>query len=66
MDDKEYKELKAKFLRIFANVPLPLRKEIIVVVGENTFNWTTAKTEIMNDTEKAFVILEQLKKIEVL
>ncbi len=66
MDDNEYKELKAKFLRIFANVPLPLRREIIVVVGEDTFSWSTAKAEITNDTEKAPIILEQLKKIGVL
>jgi len=66
MEEKEYKELKAKFLGVFANVPYPLRKEIIVVIGEDTFNWSTAKAEIARDTEKAPIILENLKKIGVL
>ncbi|MEA3255104.1 MAG: hypothetical protein U9Q22_04665 [Candidatus Altiarchaeota archaeon] len=66
MDDNEYQELKAKFLRTFANVPQPLRKEIIVVIGEDTFNWSTAKAEIMHNTEKAAVLLERLKEIGVL
>lgn len=66
MDDNEYKELKVKFLQAFANVPHPLRKEIIAVIGEDTFNWSSAKAEIVHDTEKAPVILEHLKKIGVL
>jgi hypothetical protein len=66
MEEKEYKALKAKFLSFFANVPQPLRKEIIVVVGEDTFNWSSAKAELTNDTEKAHIILEQLKKMDVI
>jgi len=66
MDDNEYGELKSKFLQTFANVPQPLRKEIIAVIEEDTFNWHTAKAEITHDTEKAPVILERLKEVGVL
>jgi hypothetical protein len=66
MNDEEYKELKAKFLGVFANVPYPLRKEIIVVIGEDTFNWSSAKAEISRDTDKAPTLLANLKKIGVL
>lgn len=66
MDEIIYKDLKAEFLRVFSNVPYPLRKEIIVVIGEDTFNWSTAKAEISRDSEKAPVLLEHLRKIGVL
>ena len=66
MDTKEYEALKANFLRIIANVPGPLREEIIAVVGDKTFTWITANAEIKKDTKEAHVILENLKKTGVL
>ena len=63
MDKKEYEILKAKFLKLIANVPLPLRNEIIAVVGKNTISWSVADGEIKHDTKDATTILEHLKKI---
>jgi hypothetical protein len=64
--EPEYAVLKANFFAAFANVPLPLRTEIIAVVGDDSFTWYTAKLEIINDTKHASKILELLKKIGVL
>ncbi len=63
MEKKEYEQLKAKFLKLFANVPLQLRQEIIVVVDDESLSWSVASVEIKKDTKKAFIILEHLKKI---
>lgn len=63
MDKKEYEVLKAKFLSLIANVPLPLRNEIIAVVDKNTISWNVANGEIKHDTKNATIILENLKKI---
>jgi len=63
MDNKKYGVLKAKFLKSRANVPLPLRDEIIAVVGNQTFSWNAAYGEIDQDTENAELILEQLTRI---
>ena len=62
----EYEDLKSKFLKIFANIPNPLRDEIIVVIGGDTYDWRTAKAEIMNDSEQSIEILRRLKEIEVI
>ena len=63
MEKKEYEQLKAKFLKLFANVPLQLRQEIIAVVDDESLSWSVASVEIKKDTKKALIILEHLKKI---
>ena len=63
---RDYDNLKAGFLKIYANIPSPLRSEIVAVVGEETFSWAACKAEIEHDTDKAPIILAQLKKIGVL
>lgn len=63
MDKKEYELLKAKFFKLRANVPLPLRDEIIAVIGEETVSWNAAYGELKQDTDNAKIILEHLKKI---
>ena len=55
MEDK-----KAKFLRIYANVPDNLRTDIIVVVDEKTYTWNSAYFEINNNTELGQKLLKEL------
>ena len=62
----DYGVLKAKFLKLYANIPSPLRVEIVAVVDNDSFSWAACKAEIEHDTEKAQVILRQLQKIGVL
>ena len=67
MGTNDYEKLKAKFFKIFAEVPDPLRDEIIAVVDDDTYTWRTANAEIeYGDQKKAGVILKQLKKVGVL
>ena len=66
MKKTEYAPLKAEFLNVFANVPSPLRVEIIAVVDGESFSWYTANGEIEHDTSKAEHILQQLRKINVI
>jgi len=63
MNKNEYEVLKAKFLKLVASVPLPLRNEIIAVVSKKTVSWNAAYGEIKQDTDSAKIILEHLKKI---
>lgn len=55
MEDK-----KAKFLRIYANVPDKLREDIIVLVEDKTYTWNAAYFEINNNTELSKKILKEL------
>lgn len=66
MDKEEYEVLKAKFLQLFASVPLPLRNEIIALVDSQPVSWSAAYSEIMSNTPKSQVILTHLKQISLL
>lgn len=61
MEDK-----KAKFLKIFANVPENLRKDIIVVISKKPYTWNTAFIEIRNNTELGKKILKTLEEIGII
>ncbi len=66
MNNNEYEVLKAKFLKLFASVPLPLRDEIIALVENQPISWSAAYGEIRQDTDKAKIILTHLKRIGLL
>jgi len=66
MNKEKYEVLKAKFLKLFANVPLPLRDEIIALVDNQPISWTAAYGEIAHDATKSEVILTHLKQIGLL
>lgn len=55
--------LKARFLRTFANLPLGLRNEIAVVVENDSLSWNALKIEVENNTsvgQKGLEILDRL------
>ncbi len=55
---------KAKFLKIYANVPDALREDILVVVNQQPYTWNTAFLEVRNDTllgKKIIKVLEEMK-----
>ena len=66
MDKSDYEILKAKFLKLVANVHIPLREEIIAVVDNKTVSWNVAYGEVKNDTKNSEEILKHLKQIGLL
>jgi hypothetical protein len=66
MDTAKYDILKAKFLKLYANVPYPLRGEIVAIVGDDTFSWATANAEVRHDGKNAKTILEQIQKLDLI
>lgn len=59
-------EKRDKFLKIFANLPLPIRDEIILSLEEKPLTWNVAYIEIINDTPLSKEILEKLEKIGII
>lgn len=58
---------KAKFLKVYANLPINLRNEIILVIEDKEpITWNVAFIEINNDTELGNIILEKLKKLNII
>lgn len=62
----DYEHLKAQFLSSYANVPEPLREQIITVVNGETYSWYTAKAEILNNTKIGKIILLNLTRMKVI
>ena len=57
---------KAKFLKIYANIPINFRNEIVIVIDNQPLTWNVAKVEIKNDTELGKKILEKLVNMEII
>ncbi len=58
---------KAKFFKIYANLPLGVRNtEIIAVIDNEPLTWNVAKIEIENNTLKGKKILKELLKMKII
>lgn len=57
---------RAKFFEVYANIPLGVRNEIIVVVDGEPLSWKAAKLEVEQDTPKSKEILDILTKLKIL
>lgn len=60
------KGAKERFLKIYANVPLGVRKEIIVTLDNKPISWDVAFIEISNNTKVSKIILEKLNKLGII
>ena len=61
MEDK-----RAKFMKIFANVPEDIRQDIIAVIDKKPYTWNTAFLEIKDKTELGKKILKVLEGIGII
>ncbi len=58
--------LKASFLKIYADIPLGARGEIIAVINDEPITWNSARVEIENDTAIGKKILDQLVDLKII
>ena len=60
-------EQKQKFYKVFANLPINLREEVILVIpGKGPITWQVAFLEVDNDTELGIMILEKLSDLKII
>lgn len=58
---------KARFLKIYANLPINLRNEIVLVLDESgPITWNAAYIEINNDTKLGEQIFDKLVKLKII
>lgn len=62
----EIRGLREEFLRIYADIPLNLRKEIILVLDKEPITWNVAYIEVSNNTEKSRKILKMLRELKII
>ena len=59
-------DTRAKFLKIYANLPLNERDRVIVIIDGQPLTWNAAWLEIDNNTTKGKEILEKLTLLKIL
>lgn len=57
---------KAQFNKIYANLPLGMREEIIVVIDDEPLTWNSAGLEVEQDTYAGYEILQALDRLKLL
>lgn len=56
---------KAKFLKVYSNLPINLRDDIVLVLGEKgPITWNVAYIEINNNTKLGKEIFKKLAKLK--
>jgi len=55
-----------KFIKVYSNLPLNLRKEIILVIDKEPITWNVAYLEIKNNTKKGNEIMKKLIDLKVI
>lgn len=54
------------FRRIYANLPVKARDEVIVVIDGEPYSWRNVRLELENKTELGQKMLEKMKKMEII
>lgn len=60
------KDLYSRFHKIYSNLPLKLRREVILVINEEPITWNVVFIEVKNKTEKSKEILKKLDDLEII
>lgn len=58
---------KDKFFKVYANLPINLREEIVLVLSQKgPITWNVAYLEISNDTDLGKEILQKLVELNII
>lgn len=57
---------RENFLKIYADLPLGIRKEIILTLDDQPITWNVAFTEINANTALSKIILDKLEKLGII
>ena len=57
---------RERFLKTYANIPLNLREDVILVIDEQPISWKVAFLEVKANTGNSAKILESLERLELI
>lgn len=58
---------KSRFYRIYANLPINLREEVVLVLSQKgPITWNVAYLEVENDTDLGKAILKKLDDLKII
>lgn len=60
-------ENKDRFIKIYSNLPINLRNEVILVLPDNgPITWNVAFLEVQNETELGKIIIKKLIELKII
>lgn len=59
-------ERRERFLKVYANLPLNLREEVVLVIDEKPISWNVAYLEVAGETKLGEEILEKLEALKII
>ncbi len=54
------------FFKVYSNLPVDERSNVVVVLNNKSISWNLAYQEIKNNTENGKIILKTLKELEII
>jgi hypothetical protein len=63
---KDESDLATRFMRIYANLPIEERTQVVVVLNDEPISWEVARNEIAHETQRGKSILDKLKKLSII
>ena len=57
---------KEKFLKVYSNLPLNLRKEIVLILDKEPITWDVAYLEVWGNTKKGEKIFYKLSELKII
>jgi hypothetical protein len=55
-----------KFYKMYGNLPIPVRKEIVTVVDNEPMSFSVIKLELDNETQMGYKALDSMLKMKLL
>ena len=57
---------KQSFYKIYSNLPLNIREEIVIVYNDEPISWKVVKLYVDEDTKSGKEILEKMEKLNII
>ena len=65
-EKRTIKQLRNNFKKIYANLPLPIRKEVIAIIDNQPMSYFVCWLEIAGETKKGDEILKYLERLDLI
>jgi len=59
-------ELRARFLKAYANLPEPEMEQVIIIIDDKPISWNKANKEVSDKTHLGDKIVEKMKLLGIL
>lgn len=57
---------REKFLKVYSNLPLPVRDEVVYIEESKPLTWNVCYMEVVHDTDLGKKILKRLEELQII